>query len=344
MSSIFILDLAYNLITVLEAGTFDSNTNLTELYLNNNKITMLSDGLFNKLTNLTKIHLHKNQLTYIGPTVFPESPRLREIFLQRNQLKYFDASVLKLDGLTTIHLYENIWVCDCQLKALFEFSKNKLLNGATKCNMPSELSGKHWIYMTAEDFKCSPETGNVCMHVRERTIYSYNNNMSYKFCQEENETVIGDFITTGGHRYTLQFDTGKDNSPSHLTLEYTKENQSESHCMNSLWTAIVAVTFVLLLTEIFIFIKLKHPTTNYSNEITHGTEENTHIYAKPGISVYHPNKMVQKMVADNGHIYAEPDDSTKFPNGTEQKIMEDNGHIYAEPDYAAASRYKHGSK
>lgn len=283
MDSISILDLSFNLITVLEAGTFDSNTNLTELYLNDNRITMLPDGLFNKLENLKIIHLERNQLTYIGLNVFPESRTLTNISLHRNQLKYFNASVLKLDGLKSIKLYNNSWVCDCQLKALFEFSKG-IVDQSTTCEMPKKLSGKHWIYLTGENFICTSETNNICMHIREKTIYSYKTNVSNEFCQGDNETVIGHFVTSKGHRYTLQFDISKDDaSSSHLTLEHTNTNTSESQCMNSVWIAIVTVTLAILVTEIFIFIliKLKEKSREYSGGIVQSTEENVHIYAKP---------------------------------------------------------------
>ncbi len=59
-----------NKLTRIEVGTFDSLTELKELWLQNNQLSLIEKGLFDKNTKLENLFLDTNKIIAIESTVF----------------------------------------------------------------------------------------------------------------------------------------------------------------------------------------------------------------------------------------------------------------------------------
>ncbi|KAI8509671.1 Calcium-independent phospholipase A2-gamma [Branchiostoma belcheri] len=82
------LELHYNDITDIPAGTFNSTPQLRDLYLDINRFnfTTLRSDMFTCLGNLEYLHLTSNGITDIQARTFSPTPQLRWLLMQNNKL------------------------------------------------------------------------------------------------------------------------------------------------------------------------------------------------------------------------------------------------------------------
>lgn len=81
-----ILDLSYNLIPVIPAGSLQSLQSLQELYLESCDIKFIEDKAFEGLTSLLLLSLDKNQLSVIPSKSLSHLTQLRVLHLNQNKL------------------------------------------------------------------------------------------------------------------------------------------------------------------------------------------------------------------------------------------------------------------
>ncbi|XP_044733835.1 peroxidasin isoform X3 [Chrysoperla carnea] len=174
-----ILDLRFNKIRDIPAGTFRGLKHLDTLLLNNNMLTSLRDGAFAGLTSLRYLYLYKNRISHIDPAVFQGLPRLEQLYLHYNDLKQFDAKVFSsipsvdrlflhnnrithipsgsfkdMPALKRLRLDSNALVCDCGLMWLVKMLNVSSVQAAATCQTPNDMNGKSINGMMESDFKC----------------------------------------------------------------------------------------------------------------------------------------------------------------------------------------------
>ncbi|KAM9165644.1 LOW QUALITY PROTEIN: putative oxidoreductase PXDNL [Pangshura tecta] len=177
-----VLDLRFNRIREIPAGTFKKLKHLNTLLLNNNQIKKISrnafEGLehlylylykneihtidqdtFKGLGSLKQLYIHFNQIETVKPETFRDLPKLERLFLHNNKLSKIPAgSFSHLDSLKRPRLDSDPLVCDCELMWLAELMKEYTRNGnsqaAATCEYPKRLHGRSIASVIVEEFNC----------------------------------------------------------------------------------------------------------------------------------------------------------------------------------------------
>ena len=84
--SVEYLRLDGNMLSKIEAGDFETFTNLKYISLGGNGIRNVASGAFDKLKNLTEIHLRDNKIRDLPKGIFQHNQQLSEIDLENNRL------------------------------------------------------------------------------------------------------------------------------------------------------------------------------------------------------------------------------------------------------------------
>jgi len=116
LRSLQVLKLGENLISELDASTFEDMTNLNHIFLENNKIRAVEEGVFvnqylimvnvsgnllkevkartfSKLPELTEVDLSGNLVASISNGAFDKIPKMRRLHLQGNQLSSYKGDI-----------------------------------------------------------------------------------------------------------------------------------------------------------------------------------------------------------------------------------------------------------
>ncbi|KAG8198042.1 hypothetical protein JTE90_001877 [Oedothorax gibbosus] len=128
---LFLLDVSYNRLSMIDASIFRSQYSLEVLRLDHNEIEVISDNAFSSLYKLHTLHLNHNRLTRITPNTFsgmyalitlivshnnihdvhPDAFRnntaVMEISLSNNQLSGVPSAVQSLQSLRSLELSNN---------------------------------------------------------------------------------------------------------------------------------------------------------------------------------------------------------------------------------------------
>ncbi|XP_046815214.1 peroxidasin homolog [Vespa crabro] len=146
-----------NHIKHIPANAFEGAPNLRILYLYKNRIEDISANAFSHLPKLEQLYLHYNRLTDIGKGTFNNLPSLERLFLHNNMLQRLPADAFQNVGpMTRLRLDSNELVCDCNLLWLVErLEKRPTDEMAAICQYPNEMKGKLLTTMTSSDFHCT---------------------------------------------------------------------------------------------------------------------------------------------------------------------------------------------
>ncbi|XP_078483459.1 uncharacterized protein LOC144743491 [Ciona intestinalis] len=130
-----------NKLSELKAGVFDHVPSLETLYLQNNEIDRIEAGVFTaSLTRLRHITLVNNQLRHLPP--FEGLPALQTLYLNDNlQLRTMDQNTFDqvADSVTEIRMQRNTFYCNCEvMRALYQI--RKVVSGG-QCIEPPAASG-----------------------------------------------------------------------------------------------------------------------------------------------------------------------------------------------------------
>lgn len=144
---------------------FAGTPELKLLHLNDNSLNYLPIRSYRVISGLEELDLSTNNLRFIPSDAFAGMKSLQTVFLNSANLSFIqDGSLNELTALKTLHLYDNPFSCDCNLRWLLEWlnSTDKLdikLKSPSKmtCSYPKELNGSVLIQQVVSNFKCSCE-------------------------------------------------------------------------------------------------------------------------------------------------------------------------------------------
>ncbi|XP_011629559.1 peroxidasin [Pogonomyrmex barbatus] len=179
-SNTTVLDLRFNSITEVRAGSFHGLNKLHTLLLNDNHIRRLPMGAFEGAPNLRILYLYKNRIEHIAPGAFAGLSRLEQLYLHHNHLRevrsgtFNDLPVLErlflhnnklhrlpadafvnVGPMTRLRLDSNALICDCNLVWLVERLQDRPMEMAAICQSPHKMKGRSLTTMLPEDFHCT---------------------------------------------------------------------------------------------------------------------------------------------------------------------------------------------
>ena len=169
------LNLRNNSIGSLKFDAFSGLISLVELDLRNNKLQYVHPDTFLSLPKLKTVHLYDNlglqiptdrnlinlnslshlsigycNVSSVSVETFANVSALEWLDLSHNKLRTVDINILTaLPNLSTLYLYGNPLHCDCQLKEVWRWCKDRNIRTvhgelAVKCDTPSEMKGMGW--------------------------------------------------------------------------------------------------------------------------------------------------------------------------------------------------------
>ncbi|XP_069749621.1 SLIT and NTRK-like protein 2 [Narcine bancroftii] len=181
-STLELLHLGNNRISVIQEGAFRNLGNLRKLYLNGNNIERLSPALFLGLHRLQYLYLESNVIKDILEYTFHSLGRLSLLYLNNNLLRTLPPDVFAGTNLTRLNLrnnyfphlrvrgvldqlpaavqidlQENPWECGCPILALkdwLEQSRAGMLVNQVACDSPARFAGQALRSLTSEEI-CS---------------------------------------------------------------------------------------------------------------------------------------------------------------------------------------------
>ena len=121
-SRLKILSLNNSNIEVIHDKAFAGLSGLQSLWLDNNIIQNVSSGAFFGLENVKNISLHANSIETLKAGAFDKVKSLNNLTLHTNKLKVVDLKTFmaKNVNLTTLTLSENPWLCNCSFGPGFQ--------------------------------------------------------------------------------------------------------------------------------------------------------------------------------------------------------------------------------
>jgi len=153
------VDLSDNQIKRLDAALFVGETpHLRYFHANNNSIQRLEDNLFSNLDELQTVELNDNRLSAIGDRAFLNLAKLKTLKLRNNRLVRLNAAIFRAAGTParlSLELQGNPWHCDCQLRELFNLTKNSV-SIPTYCDKPERLRNMSWETLDPDELACGP--------------------------------------------------------------------------------------------------------------------------------------------------------------------------------------------
>ncbi|XP_067001136.2 leucine-rich repeat-containing protein 70-like isoform X2 [Anabrus simplex] len=125
-TSLQVLYLSHNKLSSIGEDEFHWLVGLKELYLQNNSLYTIEDNLFRSAINLRTLYLDNNILTNLSRDTFSSLESLNSLYISGNRLKSFSFRwVCKLDNLTYLRVFNNPIGCDCDMKNLWNWGKEK---------------------------------------------------------------------------------------------------------------------------------------------------------------------------------------------------------------------------
>ncbi|KAJ8003744.1 hypothetical protein DPEC_G00151530 [Dallia pectoralis] len=168
-SSLDLLHLGNNQISLIQEGAFSCLPTLRSLYLNGNNLQRLSPHMFLGLYNLRYLYFEYNEINEVETGTFSPVPSLQLLFLNANLLRSLPVGVFQgialsrlnlrnnhflslpvegvlehLTGLVQVDLRQNPWECRCDvapLKRWLEGLSAVVVEGEVVCHSPEETAG-----------------------------------------------------------------------------------------------------------------------------------------------------------------------------------------------------------
>lgn len=143
------LDLSFNSLDKIPFQTFGDLKALLTLSLRGNRITSIPQNSFTDVSKLTSLYLSGNHIDSIHPKAFNGLNHLQQLELQSNALSFLNGTTFRFfsEELKEIKLYHNPWFCDCNLRWLIQWLKNR---------SDSENGNLRWRFNTEEPVCAGP--------------------------------------------------------------------------------------------------------------------------------------------------------------------------------------------
>ncbi|XP_066975237.1 uncharacterized protein [Macrobrachium rosenbergii] len=153
------LDLKSNRIEKLHPKTFTGMEKLRVLDLSSNQLRRLEGVQFPELPHLRKLVFTDNKISYIHNYAFLNLHLLKSLRLSGNLLKLVQPDLfINNTELLELELHDNPWECDCHLKNLVRWVKQKsLLQEHVTCHSPERVSGRKLESIAENELACRPE-------------------------------------------------------------------------------------------------------------------------------------------------------------------------------------------
>ncbi|XP_013773616.1 uncharacterized protein LOC106458638 [Limulus polyphemus] len=119
VSSLKILVLSHNNISVISSAAFTTLTSLSELDLSHNKLANLSRNIFDSPdSKLEVLNLNWNRISVLQENMFSLMLALKKVNIAHNFLQYIPSATWRqeLGVIQTIDLSGNFLICDCDIK------------------------------------------------------------------------------------------------------------------------------------------------------------------------------------------------------------------------------------
>uniref|UniRef100_A0A8C8VEF8 Slit homolog 1 protein n=1 Tax=Pelusios castaneus TaxID=367368 RepID=A0A8C8VEF8_9SAUR len=122
-----------------------------------NKITDLPKGVFGGLHALQLLLLNANKINCVRTDAFLDLHGLSLLSLYDNKLQSLaKGTVTPLRAIQTLHLAQNPFICDCNLRWLADFLRtNPIETSGARCASPRRLANKRIGHIKSKKFRCS---------------------------------------------------------------------------------------------------------------------------------------------------------------------------------------------
>ncbi|XP_041044387.1 leucine-rich repeat and transmembrane domain-containing protein 2-like [Carcharodon carcharias] len=129
------------------------------LIMDNNLLSTINAASFEGLGNLQELYMRNNGLGKLPKDIFKHTPKLTQLALSGNKLKSIDVtSFSQLPGLREVFLHGNPWSCDCRMKTFLHWLSQSKANlspfGTLRCVTPHRNKGRTLNSLKVLDLQC----------------------------------------------------------------------------------------------------------------------------------------------------------------------------------------------
>ncbi|CAF0793366.1 unnamed protein product [Didymodactylos carnosus] len=145
-----------NNLKMLPSRAFSDLSALQLLHLYNNQLVYLPLGIFNQLSHLQLLLLNANKITCVRGDAFEGLEKLSLLSLYDNQLKTLaNETFIPLKSLQTLHLARNPFICDCHLRWLNAYLRDKQIEtSGVRCAAPRRMAKRRFGVLNDRKFRC----------------------------------------------------------------------------------------------------------------------------------------------------------------------------------------------
>ncbi|CAF1204795.1 unnamed protein product [Adineta steineri] len=150
------LDMSNNLISTIYSNSLTGLKSLNSLILYRNNLKMLPSEVFNELNALQLLLLNANKIVCIRGDTFDGLEKLSLLSLYDNQLKTLANDTFSpLKSLQTLHLARNPFICDCHLRWLNAYLREKQIEtSGVRCAAPRRMIKRKFGVLNDRRFRC----------------------------------------------------------------------------------------------------------------------------------------------------------------------------------------------
>ncbi|CAF1267962.1 unnamed protein product, partial [Adineta ricciae] len=150
------LDISNNLIATIYPDSFAGLKSLNSLILYRNNLKMLPSEVFSELNSLQLLLLNANKIVCVRGDTFRGLEKLSLLSLYDNQLKTLsNETFLPLKSIQTLHLARNPFICDCHLRWLNAYLREKQIEtSGVRCAGPRRMAKRKFGVLNDRRFRC----------------------------------------------------------------------------------------------------------------------------------------------------------------------------------------------
>ena len=150
------IDLNNNELVKVPADAFYGLKHLDTLVLYGNSITELGQGIFKGLNKLELLLLNANNISCIRSDLFADLSNVKLLSLYDNHIQSLANGTFDgLKSIQTIHLGNNPFICDCNLRWLAAYLRqNPVETSDARCTEPKRVGKKRLASLELDKFKC----------------------------------------------------------------------------------------------------------------------------------------------------------------------------------------------